>query len=197
MKILATFAVIAVTTGRDMAGDEPGPIRKVLTLEKLQPIEALLTLFRTEKDRESFRAKYWNTDGNLVVSALSDEVTLEVEIKGGKASVQASGGFGQPMNFEGIDLKKIRLKPEAGNQVMTKLALHLHPSEEQCGRLDHMLQTEVTIVAERAQAELELEPPAAEDETRDAGADETGSVVPGQPAPQRPKRSSQPRMDLN
>lgn len=190
MKILASFQVIAVTTTRDMAGDEPGPIRKVLTLEKLQPIEAVMTLFRTEKDRESFRSKYWDADGNLVVSALADDVTLDVEMKGGKASVQAGGKFGAPMNFEGIDLKKIRLKPEGGKQVLTKVALHLHPSEEQCGRLDHMLQTEVSIVAERAQAELELEPPSDEDEVANLKPGDDGSVVPGQKPPQRPKKSA-------
>lgn len=161
MRIEAALICTAVTTMREKAGEDVGPIRKALTLDGPVDVDAVLPLFATQKDRDSFSAKYWDGDKKLLIAHLADHVTLDVEITGGIATMWKGMGKSGRQEFKGVDIRKIRLRPEEDRKVNLTLALHVNPTEPQCGRLDYMLGTEVSFIAERAQAEMELKPPAA------------------------------------
>lgn len=163
MKIETALICTAVTTMREKAGDEQGPIRKAMTLDGLVDIDTILPLLGTPKDRESFRAKYWDDDDKLLIAHTADHVTLDIEITGGLATMWKGMGKSGKLEFKGVDIKKIRLRPEENRMVNLTLALHMNPTEPQCGKLDYMLGCEVSFTAERAQAEMELKPKAGDE----------------------------------
>jgi hypothetical protein len=160
MKILATFKINAVTLTRELAGDENGPLRLVFTLEGRHKAEEVAAMLPTQQAQTAFMRKYWDADGNLLVADMDDKAELAKGIQGGTATIVPAGGFSQPMTFEGVDVKRIRITPEAGFFCVVKLALHLKQDEdntELTGDLAHMHSTEITLTASRSKADSERE----------------------------------------
>ena len=57
----------------------------------------------------------------------------------------------------GVNLNKIKLKPQAGRKVEVTMRLQVHPSSEQVAKLSDLLETDVTVLVERVQGELALD----------------------------------------
>ena len=160
MNILLGFKVNAVTTTRDRAGDELGSVRKVLTMEGLHSADDVGAMLATEQGRTRFRAKYWDNAGELLIPDIGDSAEFARDIIGGECAIQPAGGHSSPMTFSEVDVKRIRITPEAGAKVLLKLAVHIKTDESQeddetRGALDRMLGTDITLRAERSKSEAE------------------------------------------
>lgn len=186
MKILSAFTIAHLNIRREKAGEEEGPVACDLKLSAELKSEAVASFFSTDASRRRVLDSLWNDDGELTTTDVA-KIALATGIKGGTLTLKSE--FSAAETFEAADIDRVTLVPRAGWTCEVSMRAQVNPSAEQIGRLSELLGCEVHIAADRKQGELELHQPGAEDEASEAAAEETGSVVPGQPAPQRPKRS--------
>lgn len=184
MKVLAQFQISHINIRREKAGEEEGDLGCDISLKSTVKADAVASFFSTESSRRRVLDDLWNEDGELTTTDVS-KIGLTTKIEGGTLSLKSE--FSAAESFDPANLNKVSIVPIAGGMVEVSMRAQVNPTSEQLGRLSNLLGCEVHVIADRKQGELELQAPTSEDEKDDVEAE--GSVVPGQPAPQRPKRS--------
>lgn len=187
MKVLSSFTVSHVNLRREKSGEEDGPVACDLKLTADLKSEAVASYFSTDASRRRVLDSLWNEEGELTTTDVQ-KISLTTQIKGGTLTLSTE--FSAPEKFDTADVNKVTIVPKSGWTCEVSMRAQVNPSAEQIGRLSQLLGCEVHVAADRKQGELELQNPGAEDEKQEAKPDETGSVVPGQKPPQRPKRSA-------
>ncbi len=154
MKVLAAFTIAHLNQRKEAAGDEPGKLACDIKLTSVLTDSACASLFGTESSFDRLLGDLWNKDGELTTTDLNTLV-LNSQIVGGKATLTPE--FSGAEKFEGVMLNKIKLKPEAGRKVEVSMRLQVHPTASQVSKLSEWLETDVTVLVERVQGELNLD----------------------------------------
>lgn len=184
MKVLSEFTISNLNIRREKAGEEDGDLGCDISLKSSLSAEACGSFFSTDASRRRVLDDLWNEEGELTTTDVA-KITLNTEIKGGTVILKTE--FSPAETFESADINKVTLVPKSGWTCEVSMRAQVNPTAEQMGRLSQLLGCDVHVAADRKQGELELQAPTAEDEASEAAGD--GSMVPGQPAPQRAKRS--------
>lgn len=154
MKVLASFTVAHINSRKENAGDETGKLACDIKLTAVLSDSALVSLFGTESSFDRLLGDLWNEDGELTTTDLK-KLTLNSQIIGGKATLTPE--FSGAEVFEGVDLNKITLEPQAGRQVAVSMRLQVHPTASQVAKLSDWLETDVVVLVDRVQQELKLD----------------------------------------
>lgn len=175
----------------DDEGKSVGKLFQVVDVEWKCALEDMQHVFEKEADRKRFKDKYWRESGKLSIDKVTDAIKLGVKMLGGFVSFRQLVGGTELHKFEGASVKSMKLTPEPGRNVVLKYSVIVFPANEsQAGFLSMLKGREISIVAERAQAEMELDK-SAEDEKPEEGQPDLlegkKEKLPGRKAPQQRK----------
>lgn len=180
----------------DEDGKSSGKLFQVVDVEWKCALDDMQEfVFEKEADRKRFKEKYWRDSGKLSIDKVTDAIKLGQKMIGCYVSFRALVGGAELHKFEGASVKGLKVTPEPGRNVVLKYSIVVFPANEaQAGFLSMLKGREISIVADRAQAEMEMEDGVEDEKPDDAAQGDLPGTqakpresVPGRKPPQQPK----------
>jgi len=152
---LTTEATLAhLNPRREKAAEADGPVAFDAKITATLPLDALAGLFATELGLQQL-ASFYRDDGELATGEWEQHTMAR---KGSGLEATFAGPIsGSDLTFRGVELDKIRLKPEGGRKVAMTARLILHPSQDQVGTLCEWLNQTVLLTITQPQMELPVD----------------------------------------
>lgn len=194
----ARLTIGSVNLRREKAGDEPGEVAVDVKFRGTLSADETRGLFWTQGSHDRLLSQLYDDEGELR-SIDVDQLTLSRKGEGVVAEIERLSGVIGAMHFEGAKFNQVKLVPRPGRAVDITCRLQVYPDGNQLESLADLIDTEVDLSVELAQADLvqraENENDAAEDDGEDFTEDSV-TLDAGQMAANQRRAQAQTSMEV-